>query len=145
MYCNRWGPEIPGLSVRVCVCVCVCLCVCLFALERRNYWADFDETLQKWSHIQGCQLLRFGRSFIRFPSLTTPENTPSKNYAEQKFRSDSSIFVKFRSEVISRSLGEPAEPRFFSEIARDFARLSNAIVHETFVRAVSCLFSQNLS
>ena len=76
------------------------------------------------SDAQGCQLLRFGRSFIRFPSLTTPKNTPSKNYAEQKFRSDSSIFVKFRFEVTSsRSLGEPAEPRF-SEIARDFARLS---------------------
>ena len=41
--------------------------------------------------MQGCQLLRFGRSLLRFPSLTTPENTPSKNYAQQKFRSETPI------------------------------------------------------
>ena len=60
MYCDRGGPKIPGcLSVRVCVCVsvcvcvclCVCVCVCLFALERRNYRADFNETFQKWSLV----------------------------------------------------------------------------------------------
>ena len=33
------------------VCVCVRLCVCLFALEHRNYWADFTQTLQEWSLV----------------------------------------------------------------------------------------------
>ena len=39
------------VSVCVCVCVSVCLSVCLFALERRNYWADFTQTLQEWSLV----------------------------------------------------------------------------------------------
>ena len=33
------------------VCPCVCLSVCLFALERRNCWADFNETFHKGSPI----------------------------------------------------------------------------------------------
>ena len=39
------------LSVCLCVCLYVCLSVCLFALERRNYWADFTQTLQEWSLV----------------------------------------------------------------------------------------------
>ena len=43
------------MSVCVCVCVCVCLCVydcvCVFALKRRNYLADFNETFHNRSLI----------------------------------------------------------------------------------------------
>ena len=35
----------------LCVCVSVCLSVCLCRAVSRNYWADFNETLQKWSPI----------------------------------------------------------------------------------------------
>ena len=35
------------LSVCLSVCASVCLSVCLLALERRNYWTDFNETFQK--------------------------------------------------------------------------------------------------
>ena len=38
-------------GVCLCVCLSVCLSVCLFALERRNYRADFNETFQKWSLV----------------------------------------------------------------------------------------------
>ena len=47
MYWDRRGPKIPGLSVCVCVCLCVCLSVCLCRAVSRNYWADFNKTLQK--------------------------------------------------------------------------------------------------
>ena len=46
-----------GDTGAVCVCVClsvclsVCLCVCMCRAVSRNYWADFNETLQKWSPI----------------------------------------------------------------------------------------------
>ena len=52
-------------------------------LGKMHKTLDFEHRL-----MQGCQLLRFERSLLRFSSLTTPENTPSKNYAEQKFRSE---------------------------------------------------------
>ena len=35
----------------VCLCVCVSVCVCLCRAVSRNYWADFNETFQKWSPI----------------------------------------------------------------------------------------------
>ena len=42
--------------VCLCVCLCVCVCVCLFALERQNYWADFNETYHGESPI--CLVVR---------------------------------------------------------------------------------------
>ena len=47
----RVGKYRGCLSVCVCVCACVCLCVCLLALERRNYWVDFNETYHRQSPI----------------------------------------------------------------------------------------------
>ena len=45
------GSENTWVVCPLCVCVCVRVSVCLFALERRNYRADFNETFQKWSPI----------------------------------------------------------------------------------------------
>ena len=42
-----FGSKNNGLSV----CLCVCLCVCLLALERQNYWVNFNETYHKRSSI----------------------------------------------------------------------------------------------
>ena len=50
--CLYWTLSLT-LSFFVCLCVCVsvCLSVCLFALERRNYRADFNKTFPKLSPI----------------------------------------------------------------------------------------------
>ena len=67
--------------------------------------------------LQGCQLLRFGRSLLRFLSLTTPENTPSKSSAEKKFWPE--IPIPWRNGECAETTGTPctlAPPRF-SEIS----------------------------
>ena len=38
----------------VCLSVCVCVSVCLSAPVWQNYWADFNETFQKWSLAGLC-------------------------------------------------------------------------------------------
>ena len=65
MYCDRWGPKIPGC---LSVCVCVCLCVCLFALERRNYRANFNKTFQKGSLV-GLYVCVFTFSHLHWLNL----------------------------------------------------------------------------
>ena len=59
-YCDRLDPKIPGylhIYLPFCLSICMSFClyvsvyVCLFALERRNYLADFYYTFHKWSPI----------------------------------------------------------------------------------------------
>ena len=41
------------------VCASVRLCVCLFALQRQNYLADFNETFYKWFPIGQLSAFEF--------------------------------------------------------------------------------------
>ena len=47
----RVGKYCVSVCVCLSVCVSVCVSVCLFALERQNYWADFNETHHEGSPI----------------------------------------------------------------------------------------------